>query len=139
LPRPTRAGIFTGQVETMTLRKLTAALLTLLAMTPVLAAGRPACCAKKAAPAVRGCCAGMAASAPKGCCKPPEAPKPAASASAADAPALVTVAPTALPSSEVASAPTEAEAVRIARLDHRAPSPTDSPPDLLTLHRALLI
>ena len=123
----------------MTLRKPTAALLTLLALTPVLAAGRPACCAKKPEPASHGCCAAKATSAPKGCCKPVEAPKPAARANAPDAPAVVATAPTALPSSEVVTAPTAAEAVRIARLDHRAPSPTDSPPDLLTLHRIFLI
>ena len=134
-----RAGIFSGQVETMTLRKPTAALLTLLALSPVLAAGRPACCAKKPEPAAHGCCASKASAAPKGCCKPVEAPKPAARSSAPDAPAVVATAPAALPSSEVATARTEAEAVRIARLDHRAVSPTDSPPDLLTLHSALLI
>jgi hypothetical protein len=123
----------------MKLRKLTAALLTLLAMTPVLAAGRPACCVKKPTPAPHGCCARTTASAPKGCCKPVEAPKPASRASSIDAPVLLATAPTALPS-DAASAPmTEAEAVRIARLDHRAVSPTDSPPDLLALHRSLLI
>jgi len=108
-------------------------------MTPVLAAGRPACCVKKPTPAPHGCCARTTASAPKGCCKPVEAPKPAARANSSDAPALVATAPAALSSTGTSTAMTEAEATRIARLDHRAVSPTDSPPDLLTLHRSLLI
>ena len=35
--------------------------------------------------------------------------------------------------------PSEAEIVRIARHEHRAPAPTDSPPDRLVLHQAFLI
>lgn len=133
------AGIFTGQIETMMLRKWTAAFLTLLAMTPVLAAGRPACCGKKAAPIAHACCVAMTAGPANGCCKAPEAPKPPTRVRADDAPALLAVAPSALPSSETTCAQTAAAAALIARRDHRAASPTDSPPDLLSLHSTLLI
>jgi hypothetical protein len=139
LPRRVRAGIFSAQVETMMHRKLTAACLTFLVTVPAIAGGRPACCVKKPVPAPHGCCASTTASTPKGCCKAPEAPRPQTRAQAGDAPALLSVASAALPASEVTALPTEAETVRVARLEHRAASPTDSPPDLLTRNRSLLI
>jgi len=120
-------------------RKLTAVFLTFLVIAPALAGGRAVCCAKKTVAAPRPCCAAMTASAPKGCCKVPEAPRQQARESRGDAPAVLAVAPASLPASERTSGPTEAEAVRIARLAHRAPSPTDSPPDLLIRNRTFLI
>ena len=99
---------------------------------PVVAAGLPACCVPKAK---AGCCAAKAAP----CCKTPEAPKPDAAAkhaapSLAAAPAPGGFAPAAV----LAPAPTLAS-VRVARHEHRAPTPDDSPPDLLTQHHVLLI
>ena len=123
--------------------KLVAALFASLALAPVLAAGRPACCIKSpAAPvASHGCCPGMSgaqASAPKGCCKAPIAPKPDAKVQDGapmalaislelGAPALVSVA---LP---------EAVSARLARRAHHAEAPEESPPDLLSLVHVLLI
>jgi len=48
--------------------------------------------------------------------------------------ATTTVAPVA-----VVHRPSDVETVRIARHEHRAPAPTDSPPDRLVLHQAFLI
>ena len=123
----------------MTSRRLTAAILAAWVMVPVLAAGRPACCVKSPTPARPACCAAMTGSMPKGCCKPPVAPKPEVRVNAPAAPALLPVAPQLSLTAACRHVPTDVEAIRIARSDHRAPSPADSPPDLLRLHRALLI
>ena len=128
----------------MNRKKLVAVLLFALALAPVLAAGRPACCIKTPAAAVpsHGCCAAMSgsmASSPKGCCKAPVAPKPETKMNdqapvAAAIPALTLGAP------EPASvALPEAVSARLARRAHHADAPDDSPPDLLSQLHILLI
>lgn len=107
-------------------------------IVPVLAAARPACCVKPVDTTPKGCCAPAAAGMAKGCCKAPEAPKPEAMSKVVIA-ALVPVAPAASPATAQVQQQSAVEATRVARLDHRAPSPTDSPPDRLSLHRTLLI
>ena len=120
----------------MTLRRPLAVIIASLGLLPVLAAGRPACCAPKRVPAA--CCAAMKASAAKGCCKAPSAPKSEARANPV-APATMTVATTTATPVAVVHRPSDVESVRIARHEHRAPAPTDSPPDRLVLHQAFLI
>jgi hypothetical protein len=108
----------------------------LAALLPALAAGRAACCLEKTQAAVKpACCPAMAAraaAAPKGCCKAPVAPKPEAKAKEG-APLATAFSPVAsvAPAAAAGSIPS-ASAVRIARLAHRADSPDDSPPDLLS-------
>jgi hypothetical protein len=120
----------------MTLRRPLAVFIASLGLLPALAASRPACCAPKPVPSA--CCAAMKASAPKGCCKAPAVPKSEARANPV-APALMTVATTAAAPVAVVHRPSEVETVRLARHEHRAPAPTDSPPDRCVLHQALLI
>lgn len=128
----------------MNRNKLVAVWLSALALAPVLAAGRPACCIKTpvARVAPHGCCAAMSgsmASSPKGCCKVPVVPKPETKISdqapmAAAIPALTLGAP------ELASvAVPEAVSARLARRAHYANAPDDSPPDLLSHLHILLI
>jgi len=122
--------------------KLVAALVASLALAPVLAAGRPACCKAPSAPvASHGCCAAMSgaqASAPKGCCKAPAAPT--AEAKAKDGTPIALSIPHSLGSPTVASAEIpETESVRLARRAHHAVAPDDSPPDILSRTHVLLI
>jgi len=122
--------------------KLVAALVATLALAPVLAAGRPACCKAPSAPvASRGCCAAMSgaqASAPKGCCKAPAAPK--AETKAKDfAPVEFAISHTLGSPALASSALPDAVSVRLARRAHHAVAPDDSPPDLLAQIRVLLI
>jgi hypothetical protein len=110
--------------------RIALALATLVAAAaPVFAAGLPACCTPPAPAAATKptCC--KAKGAP--CCKTPEAPKPDAAAKHA-APSLAAAAPAAW------SAPTLAS-VALARREHRAPTPDDSPPDRLSRLHVLLI
>jgi len=81
----------------------------------------------------------MAAAAPKSCCKAPAAPRPESRAKDALAGIAIAVAQALPHGSAVASGVPTAVAARLARLSHRATSPDDSPPDLLSLHPALLI
>lgn len=122
----------------MMLRRLASAALVLTVLAPVLASGLPACCAPVEAP--RSCCPSNAtAQAPKGCCKAPEAPRPEARSKTDVALATVASSPVGpAAASCVATVPSSVSFLR-ARLDGRAPSPADSPPDLPTLHRTLLI
>ena len=123
-------------------RKLLAVLVALAATMPVFAAARAACCMPKAGAARHDCCKPAAAqptTAMKGCCKAPAAPKPAARAKDL-APIGVTAATHVVTAPALAAAPLpKAAAFRLACLGHRAPSPDDSPPDLLARHPALLI
>jgi hypothetical protein len=122
--------------------RLVAALVATLAIAPVLAAGRPACCKAPTAPAAsRGCCAGMSgaqASAPKGCCKIPVAPKAESKAKDGTPVALSTPHTLGSPALAWAEIP-DAASVRLARHDHRAAAPDDSPPDILSRIHVLLI
>ena len=142
LPPGSAAGIFTGRVLMMNRSKLVAALVATLALAPVFAAGRPACCKTPSAPvASHGCCAAMSgtqASAPKGCCKAPVAPK--AETKAKDGTPIALSIPHTLgaPARTSAGLP-EAVSVRLARRAHHAVAPDDSPPDLLAQIRVLLI
>ena len=122
--------------------KLVAALFASLALAPVLAAGRPACCkAPTASVALHGCCAAMSgaqASAPKGCCKAPIAPK--AETKAKDGTPIALAIPHTLGAPALASAEIpETVSVRLARHAHHAAAPDDSPPDLLSRIHVLLI
>ena len=125
-----------------TVRRVFAVAAILAAASPALSAGRAACCAPKVEPRQHACCVGKAAMAhaiPKGCCKTPSTPRPAARADDASAPAVA-----AAPLSLAAPALSEARvtgptAVLLARRAHRAPSPDDSPPDLLGKTQTLLI
>jgi hypothetical protein len=124
--------------------KLVAVLLAYLAVGPVLAAGRPACCVRssEARVAAHGCCAprsGALASAAKGCCKKPVVPKPETKVSDAG-PMVLSIHPLELgaPALAIATLP-EAVSTRLARRAHHASEPDDSPPDLLARIRILLI
>lgn len=109
---------------------------------PAVAAGVPACCVSRPAPRAssHACCAPRTeVSTPKGCCKAPAAPKPErrteTSLTLAASPA-----PLALPLAVTARVDgTGLAAFRVARREHRAVAPEDSPPDRLTRLRALLI
>lgn len=128
----------------MTRSKPIAFLLASLALAPALAAGRPACCLKTGAATTpsHGCCAATTparTSGPKGCCKSPVAPMPEAKARTSVPAAIVTQpldlgspawAPLTLP---------EAVSVRLARCAHRAETPDESPPDVLSRIHVLLI
>lgn len=74
---------------------------------------------------------------PKGCCKAPATPRPAARAK--DTLAGLAAAATSAPVTMISFTITPTEAARLARRSHRAASPDDSPPDLLSLNRSLLI
>jgi hypothetical protein len=123
--------------------KLVAALLALLAVSPALSAGRPACCIKPAAAsaASHGCChamGGAQVAAPKGCCKAPVAPKPETKVT--DGAPIALSVPVELGAPALASAAlSEAVSTRLARRAHHADAPDDSPPDLLSRIRVLLI
>jgi len=122
--------------------KLVAVLTASLALAPVLAAGRPACCkAPTTRAASHSCCTanpGAQASAPKGCCKAPAAPK--AETKAKDGLSIALSIPQSLGSPALVSvALPEAVSVRLARRAHHAIAPDDSPPDLLSQIRVLLI
>ena len=126
----------------MNRRKLLAALVASLALAPVLAAGSPACCKSPSAPAPsHACCAaktGPAASAPKGCCKAPVAPQ--AETKAKDGLSIALAIPHTLGSPALPSATLPgAVSARIARRAHHAVAPYDSPPDILSQTRVLLI
>ena len=122
--------------------KLLAVLLAALALAPVLAAGRPACCVKTPVPAAaaHSCCPAMArASAPRGCCKSPVAPKTETKIKEG-APAALSVASFDIGSpAQAASELTAAVSARLARRAHHAETPDDSPPDLLSRIHVLLI
>jgi hypothetical protein len=122
--------------------KLVAVLLAALAVAPVVAAARPACCKAPVAPVVsHGCCAAMSgakASAPRACCKAPVAPK--AETKAKDGTPIALSIPHTLGAPALTSAGLpEAVSVRLARRAHHAVAPDDSPPDLLAQIRVLLI
>jgi len=122
--------------------KLVAALVASMALAPVLAAGRPACCKAPSAPvASHSCCAAMSgaqASAPRGCCKAPVAPK--AETKAKDGTPIALSIPHTLGSPALASAEiSETASVRLARRAHHAVAPDDSPPDILSRIHVLLI
>jgi hypothetical protein len=124
-------------------KRILAAALALAALLPALAAGRAACCFRTTQAAVKPvCCPAMAAraaAAPKGCCKAPVPPKPEAKAK--EGVLLATAfspVPSVAPAAAVGSIPS-ASAVRLARLAHRADSPDESPPDLLTRNSVLQI
>ena len=122
--------------------KLVAALFVSLALAPVLAAGRPACCKAPSAPAAsHGCCAAMSgaqASGPKACCKVPVAPK--AETKVKDGTPIALTIPHTLGAPALASAEIpETVSVRLARHAHRAAAPDDSPPDILSRLHVLLI
>jgi hypothetical protein len=123
-------------------RKLLALLVALAAMMPVFAAARAACCMPSADAARHDCCKPAVArpvTAMKGCCKAPAAPRPDARAKDL-APIGVMAATHVVTVPPLAAVPLpKAAAFRLARLGHRAPSPDDSPPDLLARHPALLI
>jgi hypothetical protein len=123
--------------------QLVAAALAALAIAPVFAAGRPACCVKPPAAVVAHACCPAATeahgAAPKGCCKAPgtrksEARIEAAAPVAVAAASLEFAAPAASP---VALSP--AVSMRLARRAHHAEAPDDSPPDLLSHLHILLI
>jgi len=124
--------------------QLVAAWLVTLAIAPVIASGRPACCIKrKVAPAAsHGCCpvkSEAAASAAKGCCKVPAAPKSESkaiqgTAIAAAVPSLDFGAP-----AVASSALPPTATIRLARRAHHAEAPDDSPPDRLSQLHVLLI
>lgn len=125
----------------MSLRRLVALAVALAASLPVLAAGRAACCASPIAAPKPFCCAANIATsaAPRGCCKAPETPRAEVRASVTTAVAFAPVA-SAWTSGTVtiSDRPVSAE-IRLARREHRACSPDDTPPDRLLLNRALLI
>jgi len=124
--------------------QLVAAWLVTLAIAPVVAAGRPACCIKPpvAPAAAHGCCPAKSealTSAPKGCCKVPAAPKSDVKATggaaiAAAVPSLDFGAP-----ALATSALPVAASIRLARRAHHADVPDDSPPDRLSQLHVLLI
>jgi hypothetical protein len=119
---------------------LTFAALTAISV-PTLAAGLPACCAPKVAqPAARPACCPMKAAAamPKGCCKAPEAPKPDTRITQA-APAVIAGAPPSVALVVVSTDVPDLVVAHVARRQHRAPSPDDSPPDRLSRNHVLLI
>lgn len=145
LPGTAAAGIFCMRVVMPNKTRFAACLLAMVAIAPVVAAGRPACCsAPPAAPVAfaHACClpkSDTQASAPKGCCKAPAAPKPEAKAKAG---APLAVAAAAYVLGDPAVAPSDLPAVatvRLARHAHHAKTPDDSPPDRLQLIRTLLI
>jgi len=108
-------------------RSIFTATAILAAAFPVLAAGRAACCAPRAASPAHACCAAkaMTASGPaKGCC---QSPGVTAAALRIVPPAVFRVA---------IAGPT---ALLLARRAHRAPSPEETPPDLLGKTGLLLI
>jgi len=124
--------------------KLVAVLLAYLAVGPVLAAGRPACCAKppEARAASHACCApgsGALASAAKGCCKKPVVPKPETRVNDSGT-IVLSIQPLewGAPAVAIYALP-EAVSTRLARRAHHATEPDDSPPDLLARIRILLI
>jgi len=143
LPPGAAAGILTGRVLMLNRSKLVAVLLAFLAVAPVVAAGRPACCIKApvASAATHSCCPAMAqahASAPKGCCKAPVAPKPETTVK--DGAPIALSIPLELGAPALASAALpEAVLARLARRAHHASEPDDSPPDLLSRIHVLLI
>ena len=123
-------------------RSIFTATAILAAAFPVLAAGRAACCAPRAASPAHACCAAkaMIASGPaKGCCQSPGSRRPAARARAA-APAAVTAAALRIvPPAVFRVAIAGPTALLLARRAHRAPSPEETPPDLLGKTGLLLI
>ena len=144
MPPAAAAGIFTGRVVMSNRTQFVAAWLVTLAIAPVIAAGRPACCIKPpvAPAALHGCCPAKSeapASAPKGCCKVPAAPKSDSKATggaaiAAAVPSLDFGAPALATSALPVTA-----SIRLARRAHHANAPDDSPPDrLLRLHVLLI-
>jgi hypothetical protein len=119
---------------------LAALVLASVAVAPVLAAGRSACCIKPQ-PAAHGCCSKMSATqalVPKGCCKAPVAPKPEVRAAAAPAALLLAAFELGSPAQSSIAIPDAVE-IRLARRAHRAEGPDDSPPDLLSRIHTLLI
>lgn len=135
--------MLTGRDPMVNRSRAAAVLFASLALAPVLAAGRPACCVKtKVAPvAAHGCCAakpGAQASATKGCCKAPAAPTSQAKVN--DGAAFALSVPQMLGAPALASlALPELVSARLARAAHHAPAPDDSPPDLLSQLHILLI
>lgn len=124
--------------------QLVAAWLVTLAIAPVIAAGRPACCIKPtiAPTASHGCCAAKSealASARKGCCKIPAAPKSESKATGGASMAV------AVPSNDFGAPALTSIAlpltasIRLARRAHHADAPDDSPPDRLSQLHVLLI
>ena len=123
----------------MKLRRWIAASIAAGVMVPMLAAGRPACCAKPSPVVQRACCAAPTATAQRGCCKPPAPPKQEARSKETPTGTLTPVAPALEIAKAARSIGTEAGTARLLGAAYRAPSPDDSPPDLIALHHALLI
>ena len=92
---------------------------------------------------MRPCCAAPADPGPaeRGCCKSPEAPRPDSTSKAAASTSVAVAIETFLagPAGIVASPVPPTVVARLARRDHRSPSPDDSPPDRLAELRILLI
>ena len=123
-------------------RVLVAIAIVLAMAIPALAAGVPACCVSRTVPRAssHACCAPRTeVTTPKGCCKAPEAPKPERRTETSLALAA-SVSPVAVPLAVTARVDGAGlAAFRIARREHRAVAPEDSPPDRLTRLRTLLI
>ena len=140
MPPPDRNGILTLGDPVLRRSRLAAFVLASVAVVPVLAAGRSACCIKPQ-PATHGCCSKMSAtqaSIPKGCCKAPVAPKSETKANAAPAALLLASFELGAPAQSSIAIPDAVE-VRLARRAHSAEEPDDSPPDLLSRIHTLLI
>ena len=123
--------------------RILAVLFAALALAPVAAAGRSACCATKPVAAVaHACChkgAGAQASARMPCCDKPVAPKPETKLKDAGP---ITLAAATVEAGAAASAAVVlpgSVSVRLARRAHHAAAPDDSPPDRLARICVLLI
>lgn len=123
----------------MKLRRWMAASIATWVMVPMLAAGRPACCAKPSPVVQRACCAAPAVTGQRGCCKPPAPPKQESGSKETLTGTLTPVAPVLEIARAASTTLAAAEMVRLLGAAPRAPSPDDSPPDLIALHHALLI
>ncbi len=130
-------------MSTWLAKKPLAAAIALAALLPVAAGQRPPCCATEREAPVRPCCTAPVDPTPvgRGCCKSPQAPKPESTSKAAPQ-AMVAIAIETLlagPAGLVAEVIPQTVAARLARRDHRSPSPDDSPPDRLAELHLLLI
>jgi hypothetical protein len=142
LPRPVFTGMLPGRVVMIHRSRMLAALSAALTLVPVLAAGRPACCATPPSAAKHRCClssTGASAGHAQGCCNTPAAPAPERGLRH-DTGAALSSAPPAMgaPVVAIAALPAAVEA-RAACAAHRAVAPDDSPPDLLSRLHVLLI
>jgi len=121
-------------------RRVSAIALGLAMLGPALAGGGAACCHRIArVAAMPACCRANAtqATAPKGCCRAPVAKHEAAPKNTARLEAATTAPPVSPAHVVVLASP--ANALRRARVAHRAESPDESPPDVLLRTSTLLI